>query len=92
MKIAYTFDRQTDHVATKGAAACNIYESDENIDNIANTLRSLGHDVELVGCLEKVVKRLSQDPLPDWFVEAFLCFRPKLIGRPGTWCSITPKG
>ncbi|KIO17352.1 hypothetical protein M407DRAFT_12388, partial [Tulasnella calospora MUT 4182] len=67
IKIAYTFDRKTDNLA-RGLTyeECSIYESDENIERVAETMRKLGYEVDLVGNLEAVVKRLASDPLPDW--------------------------
>ncbi|KAG9028699.1 hypothetical protein FS837_003803 [Tulasnella sp. UAMH 9824] len=67
LKIAYTFDRKSDNLS-KGLSyeECCIYETDENIEIVAETMRRLGHEVELVGNLEAVVKRLASDPLPDW--------------------------
>lgn len=67
LKIAYTFDRKTDNLA-KGLTyeECSIYEPDGNIERVAETMRRLGYEVELVGNLEAAVKRLASDPLPDW--------------------------
>lgn len=67
IKIAYTFDRKTDNLA-KGLTQeeCSIYDSDRNIEYTAEAMRRLGYEVELVGNLEAVVKRLASNPLPDW--------------------------
>ncbi|KIO17527.1 hypothetical protein M407DRAFT_12313 [Tulasnella calospora MUT 4182] len=61
------FDEKTDNLA-KGLTykECSIYESDENIELDAETMRKLGYEVDLVGNLEAAVKRLASDPLPDW--------------------------
>ncbi|KAG8895105.1 hypothetical protein FRB99_000762 [Tulasnella sp. 403] len=67
LNIAYTFDRKSDYLAQGYSdEECGELDKDQTIDTIADTLRSLGHRVDLVGDIKALVNRLTAQPKPDW--------------------------
>ncbi|KAG9036313.1 hypothetical protein FRB95_009235 [Tulasnella sp. JGI-2019a] len=66
LKIAMTFERQSACMAQGYSYEDCSRLADASIDSISETLRKLGHEVDMVGDIQVLVKRLAQSPSPGW--------------------------
>lgn len=66
LRIAFTFERRSDYLALgfRQGQRPEI-EDDVAIDEMAEGIRSLGHDVELVGNIKNLVRRLNDQDCGD---------------------------
>ncbi|KAL1917142.1 uncharacterized protein VTP21DRAFT_4798 [Calcarisporiella thermophila] len=82
LKIGFTFDRKSDWLSlglTKEEVA--EFDDDKTIDSIANTLRDIGHDVDIIGNAHSLVQRLAENNY-DWDIVFNICEGPNgTIGR-----------
>ena len=60
MKVGFTYDSKAEHIA-RGVSPEEAAEvdSEETIDGIETALRTLGHDVDRIGDVKSLVKRLA---------------------------------
>lgn len=67
MLIGFCYDLKSDYLSQGYSnEECLELDSEETIDAITATLKELGHNVEKIGNIKSLVKRLANEDKPAW--------------------------